>query len=221
MTTLFIAGATGLVGSCALQQAIAHPDITAIIAPTRSPLKSHPKLSNPQLDFDDLPKHDSPIWKADTAICALGTTIKTAGSREAFRHVDFDYPLAIAEALRAAGCKSFSLNSSLGAKANARTFYSRVKGEIEQAIAQIEFPSYTIVRPSVLGGRKVDRRPDEIAAKFLLTLFSPLLPKRLHVISASAVAHSLLQSAIKGETGKRIIESEEIHLNAKTPHLKP
>src|SRR5690606_23303687 len=92
MTRLLLAGATGLVGDITLQRALASPRVQHVVAPTRRPLAAHPKLLNPIIDFDALPDA-ADWWRVDAVACALGTTIRDAGSQDAFRRVDHDYPL--------------------------------------------------------------------------------------------------------------------------------
>ncbi|CAH0340502.1 NAD-dependent epimerase/dehydratase family protein [Rhizobium sp. CECT 9324] len=108
---LLLLGATGLVGSHVLELALADPRISAVTAPTRRPLPEHARLSAPIVDFDTLPQ-DLQFWKADAVICALGTTLKVAGSRERFHRIDHDYPVEIARLARAAGAGTFVLNSA-------------------------------------------------------------------------------------------------------------
>ena len=118
MKTLLLLGATGLVGQQVLKLAIYHADISRILAPTRCALESHPKLENPIVNFDRLPE-DAPWWKADAVICALGTTLKQAKSKDAFYQVDHDYVLSAARLARRAGTKTFVLNSALGSNPEA------------------------------------------------------------------------------------------------------
>ena len=151
-TSILILGATGLVGQQILTLALADKRVAVITAPTRRALPAHPKLRNPIVDFAALPSAD--WWQADAALCALGTTIKLAGSREAFRAVDHDYLLNAAELAKKAGCANFVLNSSLGADPDSANFYLKVKGEIETALAELGFESLTIVRPSLQDGGK-------------------------------------------------------------------
>ena len=160
MTRLLIAGATGLVGRHVLAQALADPRVVQVVAPSRRALPSHPKLENPQVDFDALPEH-ADWWRVDAVACALGTTIRQAGSQEAFKRVDVDYVLATARHARSAGARSFALNSSLGADPAARGFYLRCKGQAEQGVAALGYPSLTLVRPSIIGGEREQRRPLE------------------------------------------------------------
>ncbi|HRE18921.1 MAG TPA: hypothetical protein PLW86_17935, partial [Rhodocyclaceae bacterium] len=120
-----------------------------------------PKLINPLIDYAHLPA-DAPWWKADGVICALGTTLKLAGSQAAFRLVDHDYVLAAASLAQQAGTPGFALNSSLGASVKASSFYLRVKGEVERDLEELGFSWLSIVRPSLLdGGPRPDSRPGE------------------------------------------------------------
>ncbi len=145
---ILLAGATGLVGSHVLAQLLAAAECSAVVAPTRRALDVvHAKLDNPLVDFEQLPAQ-APWWQADVAICALGTTIKQAGSRAAFRRVDHAYPLAIARQLRQLGATAFALNSAPGADPRSRLFYNRVKGELERDLQALGFASLTLVRPS-------------------------------------------------------------------------
>ena len=96
MTRILLAGASGMVGREVLRQALADPRVGEIVAPARRPLAADAKLRNPLVDFDALPA-DAAWWKVDAVICTLGTTIRDAGSQAAFRRVDHDYPLRVAQ----------------------------------------------------------------------------------------------------------------------------
>src|SRR3954454_8412844 len=98
---LLLVGATGLVGRQVLDLALADARVEAVVAPTRRPLPDQPKLLAPAVDFARLPE-DADWWRADATICALGTTMRVAGSKDAFRRVDYDYPLAGARIAREA-----------------------------------------------------------------------------------------------------------------------
>jgi len=209
MTTLFIAGATGLVGGQALALALADARVTRVIAPTRRPLPAHAALENPRLDV--LIDGAGPeAWRADGAICALGTTRAAAGSAAAFRAVDHDLVLAIAQRLRGAGVTRFALVSSLGADPRSRVLYTRTKGEVEEAIGRLAFPSLTILRPGFLEGERAEFRLFERVAGTVLRLAGPLLPRSQRVSPVSTVARLALEAAIAGSTGTRIIGSAEI-----------
>src|SRR3954453_780746 len=157
---LLVLGGTGLVGRHVLELALADARINAVVAPVRRPLPANPKLLSPIVDFERLPE-DADWWRADAAISALGTTIRTAGSQRAFRRVDHDHPLAVARLARLRGTPTFVLNSALGADPSSRFFYNRVKGELEQDLGKVGFPSLTFVRPGLIGGKRDEVRPAE------------------------------------------------------------
>jgi uncharacterized protein YbjT (DUF2867 family) len=212
MSTLLILGATGLVGQQVLQQALDDDRITYVFAPTRRPLGiNHAKLDNPIVDYDVLPIHAS-WWRADIAICALGTTMKQARSEAAFYLVDHDYVVEAAGCARAAGTQRFVLNSSLGAKLDSGTFYLRVKAETERDIAKLGFASLTVVRPSFLdGGKRLEKRPGEQLAITVTKALGVLIPKRWRPISTAKVAAAMLNAGLLGRDGAWVIESEQLH----------
>jgi uncharacterized protein YbjT (DUF2867 family) len=214
MTTVMLVGATGLVGGSVLRQAQGDVQVTRIFAPTRRQLPSHPKLANPLVDFERLPA-DAPWWAVDSVICTLGTTIRKAGSQEAFRRVDHDYSLAVAQLARQHGARAFALNSATGADPRSGFFYNRVKGEVEEAIRQVGFPSLTIVRPALIGGNRDEFRPAEFVAMRLLRLADPLLPHRYRIVPHDRIAAALLEAAITAATGEHVVESDAIVRGAK------
>lgn len=210
MPTLLIAGATGLVGHHALRLALDDVRVSHVVAPTRRPLEAHPKLHNPIVDFDALPP-DAPWWRVDAVACALGTTLRDAGSREAFRRVDFDYVQALAVHAHAGGARSFALVSSIGADATARSFYLRTKGEAERAVAACGYLSLTVLRPSVIGGVRARTRPAEHFAMRTLEALGPLVPRRYRVVPAAHLARVLLESALSARPGHHVLLSDVLH----------
>lgn len=214
MTTVMLVGATGLVGGAVLRQAQGDARLDRIVAPTRRELPPHPKLKNPLVDFERLPA-DAPWWVVDSVICTLGTTIRKAGSQEAFRRVDHDYPLAVAQLARRHGARAFVLNSATGADPSSRFFYNRVKGEVEEAIRQVGFPCLTIVRPALIGGDRDEFRPAEFVAMRLLRLADPLLPHRYRIVPHDRLAATLLEAAITAAPGEHVVESDAIVRGAK------
>ncbi len=209
MTTLLLAGASGLVGQAVLRQALDDARVRMVIAPSRRPLPGHARLRNPVIDFDALPT-DADWWSADAVICTLGTTIGDAGSRAAFRRVDLDYPLAIARLAQRRGARAFALTSANGANPESRIFYSRTKGELERELTAMGFDSLTIVRPALLGGERAQRRPAEYLGLKLLGAMGPVLPRRYRVVPAEAVAATLLRAALAALPGIAYVESEAI-----------
>lgn len=206
---LLLAGATGLVGGHVLAQALADPRIDAVVAPARRPLPAHPKLLAPTVDFEALPE-DAPWWRADAAISALGTTIRKAGSQEAFRRVDHGYQLAVARLASRHGTPVFVLNSALGADPASRIFYNRVKGELERDLAGLDFASLTFVRPGLIGGERREVRPAERAALVLLSILGPVLPRAWRINPAGRIAAAMIEAAIARTPGTHVVTSAEL-----------
>lgn len=206
---ILLVGATGLVGSNVLAKLLTDVRVQAVVAPTRHPLAAHAKLENPVVDFARLPV-DAEWWAVDGAICTLGTTRAKAGSDQAFRQVDYDYPLAVARLAREHGATRFALNSSMGANASSRLLYPRTKGEVEQAIRDLAFPSLTIVRPGLIGGERNEFRAGERIAAVVLGALAPLLPRRYRISPATAIADALIEAAIEGASGVHMIEAERL-----------
>ncbi|MBX3610341.1 MAG: NAD-dependent epimerase/dehydratase family protein [Hydrogenophaga sp.] len=204
---LLIAGATGLVGSHALRQALAHPQVTQVVAPTRRALPSHPKLLNPQVDYERLPEL-AEWWAVQGVICTIGTTMKTAGSRAAFHRVDHDYPLLVAQLAQRHGAQAYAFNSALGADLQSRVFYSRTKGEVERDLLALGYPSLTLVRPGLIGGERVESRPAERVGIALTRWLGPVLPRRYRLVPPEAIAQALLQGVLDGTPGLRLVMPE-------------
>ena len=205
---LLLIGATGLVGHQVLTQALEDPRVETVTAPSRRPLgTSHRKLVAPIVRFDDLPA-DADWWKADAAICTLGTTIGKAGSREAFREVDHDYPLAVARLARAHGTPRFAVVSAKGANRNSPVFYSRVKGETEADLTALAFPSLTIARPGSID--RAERRAGERLALLVMERLGPVLPRAWRINPAARIAKVLLDAALGDRMGTAVIDSAEM-----------
>ncbi len=152
-------------------------------------------------------------FKPDVLLCALGTTIKAAGSQAAFRAVDHDLVLAAGRAARAAGARQMVLVSSVGASTASCTFYLRTKGEIEDALAGLGFPRLDIVRPGLLTGARGERRPGEALAMRLAPLTDALMIgalARYRSIPASTVARAMLALAERTEEGRFVHENRAL-----------
>ncbi|EGI76180.1 NAD(P)H-binding protein [Hylemonella gracilis] len=205
--TILIAGATGLVGRELLAGLLADPSVTAVHSlGRRTPALQHPKLTGHVVDFAALPA----LPHADEVYLALGTTIKDAGSQAAFRAVDFDANLAVAKAALAAGATRVGLVSAMGADANSRIFYSRVKGELEEALAQLPFQGLVIARPSMLLGNRQALgqrvRSGEVWASRLQKVLGWMIPANYQPIEAAAVAQALLR-AVPSAQGRTFLLS--------------
>ena len=203
-----LAGATGLVGRECLRLLAGDGRIAEVRVLVRRPLPSEsrgPRVRECRTDFDRL--HEHPEWfRVDWVFCALGTTIRQAGSGEAFRRVDFEYSLAVAKAARAGGARHFLLVSAVGAKPRSRVFYNRVKGELEDAVLGLGYPSVTIARPSLLLGDRREWRLGEQIAK----PFAWLGPPRWRPVHAWQVAAALVRAAHAGAPGVQILENPQL-----------
>lgn len=206
---LLLFGATGLVGGEVLRLALADPRIGAVVAPVRRDLSAHAGLLSPRVDFEQLPE-DAHWWQADAVICTLGTTLRAAGSRDAFRRVDHAYPLAVARIARSHGTPTYVLNSAMGADAASKFFYNRVKGELERDLAEVGFSSLTLVRPGLIGGERNEVRPGERAMAAVLRIASPVLPQRLRINPAANIASAMIDAAVAAPEGIHVISSGEL-----------
>lgn len=201
---VLLAGATGLTGEHLLDRILSVPAVSRVIAPSRRALTEHPHLVNPVGELAQLLPTLS--GKLDTAFCCLGTTIRAAGSQEAFRAVDYDLVLAVAQRAREMGARHFLVISALGADAQSRVFYNRVKGEMEQALQAQGWPQLTISRPSLLDGARREFRLGELLAAPLMRL----IPGKLRSIEATVLARALWRLALEEGKGVRIVESDEL-----------
>jgi uncharacterized protein YbjT (DUF2867 family) len=205
--TVIIAGATGLVGKDLLAGLLADPTVMSVHSLGRRALAvQHPKLTAHVVDFTALPA----LPPADEVYLALGTTIKIAGSQAAFRAVDYDANLAVARAALAAGARRAGLVSAMGASKNSTVFYSRVKGELEDALARLPFDGLVIARPSMLvGDREALGQPvrrGEVLAAGLQKFLGFLIPRNYKPIQAAAVARALLDAVPLGQ-GRTVLLS--------------
>jgi uncharacterized protein YbjT (DUF2867 family) len=210
--TALIIGATGLVGEEMLKQLLLLPQYDKVIALTRRPLDiKNAKLENPVVDFDK-PEQYNKI-KADDVYCAMGTTIGKAGSKAAFKKVDFEIPLAVAKLALDNGASKFILVSSMGADAKSLVFYSRTKGELEQALAKLKYKAVIIFRPSILLGDRKEHRTGEEIGRFvsekLSFLFAGPLAK-YRGTPADVLAKAMIKISGENVTGVRIMENDEI-----------
>jgi uncharacterized protein YbjT (DUF2867 family) len=206
---IVLAGATGLVGSHVLRQLLADARVAEVIAPTRRPLPPAAKLRNPVIDFEQLPEI-AREWQADATICALGSTMKVAGSREAFFRIDHDYPLWLAQALRDNGTRTFALNSAMAADPESRFFYNRVKGELERELRVLGFDSLTLVRPGLIGGEREQRRPMEHISSLVLGTLGPVLPRAWRINPATRIAAVLVEAVLAPKSGVEVIGSAQL-----------
>lgn len=206
---LLLVGATGVVGREVLFAALADDRFGMIVAPTRRPLPPHPKLLNPLTDWSKVPDN-ARWWKVEAVICTLGTTLRKAGSEEAFAAVDRDLPVLVAERARAQGATRYALNSSLGAHPDGN-FYLRTKAQAEEGVRVLSFPYFTVVRPSLIDARREERRWAEHAGLVAARWLRPLIPLRYRPVKPKHIAQALIEGVLRTEPGERIIESQHLH----------
>ena len=204
-----IAGSSGLTGGFLLRILLEAPEYREIIAYVRKPTGiEHPKLREVVMDWEKL---DAPV-PADEVFCCLGTTIKKAGSQEAFRRVDYEYPLHLAELQLQGGSQQFLLVSAIGADASSSFFYSRVKGELEDALKKLGYKSLHIFQPSFIAGPRKEKRVGERIGLAIFSFISPLFIgplKKYAPIPAEQIARAMYRSAQKNTTGCTIYDSAE------------
>lgn len=206
-------GGTGLVGSHCRRYLLKDPAYAQVnLLVRRRTEAEHAKLRQHEIDFDRLDRA-SEILQADDVFCCLGTTIKKAGSQAAFRKVDFTYVLQIAALSARNGSKQFLTISSLGANTSSRVFYSRVKGEMEEALAKLSFQAIHIFRPSLLLGDRREVRTGERLAAFGMTIGAIAMVgpwRKYRAIQAASVARAMVRVARRNIKGLHIYESAQI-----------
>ena len=204
-----LAGATGLVGRELLPLLLDDGDIEEVVVLSRRSLATpHPKLQQGIVSFDQLKNFVLP--PVDDFYCCLGTTMRDAGSREAFCEVDFVYPVTIARMALAAGATRCFVVSAMGADRTSRVFYNRIKGELEEELMRLELRTVYAFRPSLLAGQRTQVRLGErVALAFALPL-SFLLPAPIRPIAAADVARAMHACGRRPAAGRFVIPSDEI-----------
>jgi len=190
-------GSTGLVGNVLIQELLQSAEYEKTIAVTRKKLS----VDNPQMEQVLLPDYSKladlkGLLSAKTWYCCIGTTIKTAGSREAFRDVDFEIPRKIAELAETLSIPEMVVISSMGANAASSNFYLRTKGEMEQKVRENYSGNLKFVRPSLLMGDRNEFRSGEKVAVVFMKIFGwafigPL--RKYRGISAGDVARAMIK----------------------------
>lgn len=212
--TALVLGASGLVGSHCLQLLLDNAAYDKIIVWLRKPLPvQHAKLQQEIINFDQLSPYADKLKNVQEIFCCLGTTIKKAGSPEAFYKVDFTYPHEIAKLAAQNGVQQFLIVTALGANSRSSIFYNRVKGEIETALGKLPLPGLQILRPSLLLGERQEFRLGERIGAIVFTALSFAFFGRLRryrAIEASVVAEAMIRIAQQNLTGVNIFESEKI-----------
>ena len=200
---VLLLGATGLIGRHVLEGLLATPQVTQLIAPTRrtltdNGLHANSRLRNVLIDFDRLDEYPE-LFDVTTIVCCLGTTLKQAGSKENFRKVDFQYCRDAAELGRAQRARAFLLVSAIGSSISSPFYYSRVKGELEQHLIELEYNHLSLYRPSMLLGEREEFRLGEKIYSKLTPLVDPFMRgplRHYHAIPAKTVAKAMVNECL-------------------------
>ena len=210
---VIIAGATGLVGSKLTSMMAGSPAVNEVkVLTRRSTDFKGPTINEIQVDFDNLGSAAN-SFAADVAYCCLGTTMKKAGSRDAFFRVDHDYVVDFAQHVFEAGVKRFYVITAMGADEKSTFYYNRVKGQTEEDLRQIGFPELHILRPSLLLGDRKESRPGESFGQFMMTTFSFLLAgplRKYRPVRDVTVARAMMYLSDRPANGIFVHDSEEI-----------
>lgn len=208
MKTAIVLGATGLIGKKVTEHLLKNDTYSTVIILVRKPLNiNHPKLKQHIFNYDAI---DNTLLKGDDLFCCLGTTIKTAGSKEAFRKVDLDYVVNVAKASKVNGINHFAVISAMGANKNSTVFYNQIKGEMEESIKAIGFNSTYIIRPSLLLGDRKEFRFGELIGKFFMITLSFLIPKKYKAIYDLQVAKATIHFMNENTSGFFVKENDDL-----------
>lgn len=208
-----VTGATGLIGKELVRQLLDNSGFDEVVILLRKRMRiTHPKLQEHIINFDD-PHTYQDLLQGDVLFCAMGTTIKKAGSQAAFRKIDYQFVVDFAEIAQKNGVKQFVVVSSVGAKTGTSNFYLRTKGEMEASVSQLKFEAVHIFRPSLLLGNRGESRPGEKIGEFFFKVFGILFfgsLRRYKPVQDSAVAKAMIDATFAGKSGINIVESEMI-----------
>jgi uncharacterized protein YbjT (DUF2867 family) len=208
--TALVVGATGLVGGHVVDRLAEDASYERVVVlARRASGKSGGRVEDRVVDFDRLEE----VPRVDDVYGCLGTTIKTAGSEEAFREVDHDYTVRIAELAKKAGAARFALVSSVGASTAASSFYLRTKGETERDVEAVGFASFLVARPSFLVGDRKEKRSAEkigitVSRALSFAMIGPV--KKYRPIEARRVARAMVAALAEERPGKRILEHDDL-----------
>jgi len=213
MQSSLIIGATGFVGSYLVQEILNSPTFDSVTALVRKPtFTTHPKLKEIIFDFRDETAIES-LEPVNHVFCCLGTTIKTAGSKEAFRFVDYELPLRFAKWAESTQAESFSIVTAIGANSDSSIFYNQVKGNVEDEIKTLNIPTIQIFQPSLIMGSRKEFRLGELIGKGIMAILNPLMigpGKKYRGIHAQTIAKGMVQYLEKSNPGITIFESDKI-----------
>ncbi|MBK25552.1 MAG: hypothetical protein CME70_16265 [Halobacteriovorax sp.] len=209
---VLILGATGLVGSRVLDLMLQDSAVEKVyLVSRRSSGVEHQKIEECIAPLSKMSKFDQ-AFNVDICFCCLGTTIKKAGSKSAFKEIDYDLPLEAAKLCKLNGVNKFVLISALGADSNSFVFYNKTKGEVEDSISKLGLETFYVVRPSLIVGKREERRPGEALAMIGFKMLDPLFFGPIKKYRGSKVEDiaKLMVSLAKGEDFQTAIEFEKL-----------
>lgn len=217
MSSALVIGATGLVGGLCIEALLASNEYETVRVLTRRALPiENDRIDARVVSFDRLEDYKE-LFAVDAVFCCLGTTMKKAKSKEAFKMVDMEYPVQAAEISAEMGVKQFLMVSAMGADAKSAFFYNQVKGETENRIRQLDLETIAFFRPSLILGQRGEKRFGEDLAKWFFKFLNPLLVgplKKFGAIEASSIAGSMVRFSTQGKKGIHIIESHQMRLKS-------
>ncbi len=205
-----ILGASGLVGNELLQKLIASERFSEIVVFVRRPLdiKNH-KIKQIISELDNLSNYENEFHNTDALFCCLGTTIKKAKSKENFKKVDYTYPLDAAKIFKQQNGKHFIVITALGSNSGSRFLYNKTKGELEDALKELNLNRLSIIRPSLLLGDRNEKRFLEDISKLIFPIVNLFIPEKYKPVQGSDVAEMMLQTSL-GQSCPKEIEVETI-----------
>jgi len=211
-----ILGYTGAVGSALLEELVKSDKVNSIVClGRRQAAYDHHKIQFVQADLTKLVNHLDAFSGISRVYCCLGTTMKQAGSKDAFKLVDYNMVVDAANIAKQAGVTHYSVISAVGANAKSSVFYNRVKGEAENAIEVVGFDRLSIYRPGLLLGERRKTRIGELIGAAILPFIQWAFPTRFRTIHVRTVAKSMLLNSIKTDEGKEIVFNDEMEILAK------
>lgn len=204
--TAALLGATGMTGSYLLELLLNDPYFDSVRVIVRRPFPSLvPKMEMKLVDFNDYESLKLAIDGSDVLFCAIGTTRKKVkGNKDLYRKIDFDIPVKAARICKETGCKKFVIITSVGANSKSKTFYLKLKGEVEEAVIATGIESIHIMQPSVLTGERQERRTGERFMQGAMNFISAVLPgslKKYRAVPGRDVAAAMLKAGKSEETG--------------------
>lgn len=204
-----VIGGTGLVGSHLLEQLDADKHFDAIYALSRRPCATHSRIVNIVTELDAVTGNED-FFNVDVVFCAIGSTIKKAGSQAEFRRIDYELPMHVARLAKARGVKKFILVSSIGVTPDSKYFYLQVKYELEHDLTALGFEQLSILQPSLIMGDRKEFRFGELISRVAMKYLNPITPAKYRGVHARSIAASMIAEATAKSAGVRYVSNADI-----------